>query len=229
MASWLGTAFPDGTRPDLLDLAPPPLSVATGVRQAGGLAFHFPIQDDLALRCGATRSKLRAVVTLLRPRHLWLTLPLHPFGGWGRLESARGKDTSPSFGCGRRCLAFLLELCRIQASLGGTFSVLHHLTSTAWREPAAVALLASTPRVRLLLGPAPGLPFCLKTTLPSLLPLPDPSSGPALATSVAQALLPEARFAPEASLRRAGHTALTLPFGAGGGGGGGGGFAVLFA
>ena len=178
LASWLGADLPDGTPPDLFDLAPPPFSVSTGVTQAGGLALRFPLEDDLALRCGATRSKLRAVITLLRPRHLWLTLPLHPFGGWGRFESSRGKDASPGSGCGRRHLDFLLDLGRLQSLSGGTFSVLHHLTSTAWREPAAVALLASVPRARLLLGPTPGLPFCLKTTLPSLLPLTTPPLGP---------------------------------------------------
>ena len=213
MASWLGADLPDGTPPDLFDLAPPPFSVSTGVTQAGGLALRFPLEDDLALRCGATRSKLRAVITLLRPRHLWLTLPLHPFGGWGRFESSRGKDASPGSGCGRRHLDFLLDLGRLQSLSGGTFSVLHHLTSTAWREPAAVALLASVPRARLLLGPTPGLPFCLKTTLPSLLPLTTLPSGTDLSTSVAKALLPEARFAPGAGLRRAGHAALRLPFG----------------
>ena len=229
MASWLGADLPDGTPPDLFDLAPPPFSVSTGVTQAGGLALRFPLEDDLALRCGATRSKLRAVITLLRPRHLWLTLPLHPFGGWGRFESSRGKDSSPGSGCGRRHLDFLLDLGRLQSLSGGTFSVLHHLTSTAWREPAAVALLASVPRARLLLGPTPGLPFCLKTILPSLLPplrpiSPRPSPRPCSPRRVSR---PGPACGEPVTLPFA--SPLGTPPGRTWGGGGGGGFAALLA
>ena len=161
---------------------------------------------------GRVRSLLRAALTLLRPRHVWVLLP--------RTGLGRGPESSTSAlgSSAHQHLQFTLELGQHQLNLPGHFTLVHPLTSPVWKDPAAIQLLSPFHRVRLpaspvdpmtaaLCGPSPAAYLCLKTTSSALaIAVGSPSSELPHSSPLASVLFDgaEACFAPGAGLRRAG-------------------------
>ena len=156
---------------------------------------------------GRVRSLLRAALTLLRPRHVWVLLP--------RTGLGRGPESSTSAlgSSAHQHLQFTLELGQHQLNLPGHFTLVHPLTSPVWKDPAAIQLLSPFHRVRLpaspvdpmtaaLCGPSPAAYLCLKTTSSALaIAVGSPSSELPHSSPLASVLFDgaEACFAPGAS------------------------------
>ena len=183
---------------------------------------------------GRVRSLLRAALTLLRPRHVWVLLPRTGLGSWPE-PSASALEPSA-----HQHLQFTLELGQHQLNLPGHFTLVHPLTSPVWKDPAAIQLFSTFHRVRLpaspidpvaaaFCGPSPAAYLCLKTTSSALAIAAGSSSSELPHSSPLASVLfdgAEACFAPGAGLRRAGGA----PFVVQGGGtssGGGRGLFVL--
>ncbi|CAL1147366.1 unnamed protein product [Cladocopium goreaui] len=161
---------------------------------------------------GRVRSLLRAALTLLRPRHVWVLLPRTGLGSWPE-PSASALEPSA-----HQHLQFTLELGQHQLNLPGHFTLVHPLTSPVWKDPAAIQLFSTFHRVRLpaspidpvaaaFCGPSPAAYLCLKTTSSALAIAAGSSSSELPHSSPLASVLfdgAEACFAPGAGLRRAG-------------------------
>ena len=222
--------LPDGPL-DFLEVYAGEARASAAVRARGGTALSVGLDHGHDLNQGVARSKVRAALRLLAPRHLWLSWPCTAFCGWSHLNALRSPDHAASLRLGRHHLRFSTSLAAAQLAAARHVSAENPLTSSAWREPCAVQAFQALGRVRLdqcttgLAGPQGGLhlkPTLIKSSCSDLLAALDRRcpgshshelvqgtataasamySGP-LASLIARAVLPEARSAPGPPISR---------------------------
>eukprot|EP00438_Fugacium_kawagutii_P034289 Skav220346 [mRNA] locus=scaffold2224:194593:200853:+ [translate_table: standard] len=180
LADWLGPqaevfrkALQHGL--DFLEVYAGKARASHAVLERGGLALYLGLDHGQDFRRAKDRSLGRALVRRLRPRHLWGAFPCTPFCAWIRLAILRNCDMTLRLKEGRVHLKFITELCTLQVDDGRDAHLENPLTSLAWKEPLALAILSHPRwlRARLdqcqtgLSSPAGGLhlkPTLIRTT-----------------------------------------------------------------
>eukprot|EP00438_Fugacium_kawagutii_P005313 Skav210287 [mRNA] locus=scaffold475:3020:13981:- [translate_table: standard] len=184
LATWLGPqaavfheALTKGL--DFLEVYAGKARTSQAVLGKGGLSLHLGLDHGQDFRLAADRSKARALVRRLKPRHLWGAFPCTPFCAWIKLAILRNCDMTLRLREGRLHLKFVIELCELQVRDLREAHLENPLTSMAWKEPVALGLLSQPRwlRARLdqcqtgLSSPSGGLhlkPTLIRTTDPAM-------------------------------------------------------------
>lgn len=105
--------LPDGPL-DFLEVYAGEARASAAVRARGGTALSVGLDHGHDLNQGVARSKVRAALRLLAPRHLWLSWPCTAFCGWSHLNALRSPDHAASLRLGRHHLRFSTSLAAAQ-------------------------------------------------------------------------------------------------------------------
>lgn len=133
---------------DFLEVYAGTARASAAVRRRGGTALTIGLDHGHDLTRGADRAHLLAALSLLQPRHLWVSFPCTAFCGWARLNALRSPAYADSLRLGRQHLRFAMTLVVAQKARGGHAHVENPLTSAAWHEPPLVAAFQGDGRVR---------------------------------------------------------------------------------
>lgn len=127
---------------DFLEVYAGKARASQAVKEHGGLALFLGLDHGQDFRRARDRSLARALVQMVKPRHLWGAFPCTPFCAWIRLAILRNCDVTLPMKEGRVHLKFILGLCALQLSDNRRAHLENPLTSMAWKESVAVAALA---------------------------------------------------------------------------------------